>query len=206
MSTSTLDPALLPTCLLALLVIASSGFPGLALTAAGTGRHVLSGTEGGSECTPSAIDQYRLAADVRLAREILVGSSMTIGLLVSALAPVAVTYGPLGFAVPVLGCAVVMLRTRRYRAAVDVSIGVFSGLAGLISTGATMLWLDDSRADVAPLAAVAAGVVLLWQSLAARGDRVRFGLLGDRLGDWVETAALVSLLPALVLAVSVEKL
>ena len=205
-STSTLDPALLPTTLLALLVIASNGFPGLALSAAGTGRHVLTGTGAGPECTPSAIDQHRLAADVRLAREILVGASVTIGLLISALAPVAVSYGPLGFAVPVLGCAVVMLRTRRYRAALDVSIGVFSGLAGLISTGATLLWLDDSRAIVAALAAVAAGVVLLWQSLAARGDRVRYGLLGDRVGDWVETAALVALLPALVLAVSVERL
>ncbi len=49
-------------------------------------------------------------------------------------------------------------------------------------------------------------MVLLWQSLAARGDRVRYGLLGDRVGDWVETAALVALLPALVLAVSVERL
>ena len=205
-STSTLDPALLPTCLLALLVIASSGFPGIALSAAGTGRHVLAGTEPGADHMPSAIDQHRLAADLRLAREILVGSSVTIGLLIPALAPIAVTYGPLGFAVPVLGCAVVMLRTRRYRAALDVSIGVFSGLAGLISTGATILVLDDSGAIVAALAAVVAGVLLPWQSLAARGDHVRYGLLGDRLGDWVETAALVALLPALVLAVSVERL
>jgi hypothetical protein len=203
-STSTLDPAILPTCLLALVVIVSSVFPGLALSASGTGRHVLAGTEAGPR--PSAIDQRRLAADVRLAREILVSSSATIGLLIPALAPVAVTCGPFGFAVPVLGCAVVMLRTRRYRAALDVSIGVSSGLAGLISTGATILWLDDSRAFVVALAAVAAGVLLSWQSLAARGDRVRYGLLGDRLGDWVETTALVALLPALVLAVSIEKL
>ena len=205
-SISTLDPAILPTCLLALLVIVSSVFPGLALSAAGTGRHVLAGTEACPECTPSAIDQHRLAADVRLAREILVGSSATIGLLVPTLAPVAVACGPFGFAVPVLGCAVVMLRTRRYRAALDVSIGVFTGLAGLISTGATTLWLDDSRSFVVALAAVVAGVLLPWQSLAARGDRVRYGPLGDRVGDWVETAALVALLPALVLAVSIEKL
>jgi hypothetical protein len=99
-----------------------------------------------------------------------------------------------------------MLRTRRYRAALDVSIGVVTGLAGLISTGATILWLDDSRSFVVALAAVAAGVLLPWQSLAARGDRVRYGLLGDRVGDWMETAALVALLPALVLAVSIEKL
>jgi hypothetical protein len=205
-SASTLDPALLATALLALLVVASSGFPGLALSAAGAGRHVLAVTDVDLGCTPLAIDEHRLAADVRLAREILVASSATIGLLISVLAPIAVSSGPLGFVVPALGCVVVVVRTRRYHAAVDVAIGVFSGVACLISTAGTVLWLDDGRGIIAALATVVAGLLLLWQTLSARGDRVRYGLLGDRLGDWVETAAWVALLPALVLAVSVEKL
>jgi hypothetical protein len=206
MQTTPLDPALPLTTLLTLVVLATSGLPTLALSTSGAGRHALSvgpspsgvdrsGTDGtGADGT--AIDMERLAADCRLAHEILVAVSTTAGTLLVLLAPFAVSLGAVGAAVPLLGSAVVILRTRRYRSADDVRVALVFGILGLISTALSLLLLEPgSRVEVAAVA-VAAGVVLLARtSVPGPGDR-RPG----RLGDWMESAALVALVPALVVA------
>jgi hypothetical protein len=138
----------------------------------------------------------RLAADGRRAREILVAASATGGSLLVLLAPFAVSLGGVGAVVPLLGSAVVILRTRRYRSAEDVGVGLVFGVLGLISTALSLLLLEPgSRVEVGAVA-VAAAVVLLGRfSGPAPGDR-RPG----RLGDWMESAAQVALVPALVIA------
>ena len=195
MASTTLDPALPLTTVLALVLISSAGFPTLALSASGAGRHASSGTsilEGGS----AAIDLVRLAEDARLAREILIAASATVGLLLVLLAPVAVSCGPAGAAVPVLGCAVVILRTRRYRSALDVLLGVLSGVLGLVSTLVSLLWLHRESGFLAAIAVAAVGVVLLGRSLRPHADVRRHGLAGDR----IEAAVVVALLPALMMS------
>ena len=160
MQATTLDPALPLTTVLALVLISSVGFPTLALSASGAGRHA---------------------------------SSATVGLLLVLLAPVAVSCGPAGAAVPVLGCAVVILRTRRYRSAVDVLLGVLSGVLGLVSTVVSLLWLHRESGFLAAIVVAAVGVVLLGRALRPPADGRRHGLAGDR----IEAAAVVTLLPAL---------
>ena len=194
MQATTLDPALPLTTVFALVLISSVGFPTLALSASGAGRHASSGTsihEGDSGST--ALDLARLAEDARLAREILTAASATVGLLLVLLAPVAVSCGPAGAAVPVLGCAVVILRTRRYRSAVDVLLGVLSGVLGLVSTVVSLLWLHRESGFIAAIVVAAVGVVLLGRALRPPADGRRHGLAGDR----IEAAAVVTLLPAL---------
>jgi hypothetical protein len=182
--------ALLPVVLV-LVVLVSGGFPGLALSAAGVGRHRSDAT-----ITPHGvpeIDMARLSTEVRLAREILLSASITSGLFLVLLAPVTTATGPIGVAPSLLSCAIVMLRTRRYRRAVDVVVGHASGLAGLVSTLITLWWLDDARSLPAALLVVAAVLLLL-----GYGARLPDGgYRRARLGDWVETAALVALVPSL---------
>jgi ESX secretion system protein EccD len=206
MQTTPLDPALPLTTLLTLVVLATSGLPTLALSTSGAGRHALSvapslsgvdrsGTdEPGTDWT--GIDMDRLTADCRLAREILVAVSASAGTLLVLLAPFAVSLGRVGVAVPLLGSAVMILRTRRYRSADDVRVGLLSGILGLLSTALSVLLLEpDSRLPAAAVA-VAAGVVLLGRTpRACPGDRQP-----GRVGDWAESAALVALVPALVVA------
>ncbi len=206
MQTTPLDPALPLTTLLTSVVLATSGLPTLALSTSGAGRHALSvgpsfsgvdrcGTDRpGTDWT--GIDMERLAADCRLAREMLVALATTAGSLLVLLAPFAVSLGGVGAAVPLLGSAAVILRTRRYRSEDDVRVGLVFGVLGLVSTALSLIVLEPgSRVAVAAMA-VAAGVVLLGRAPGpGPGDR-RPG----RLGDWMESAALVALVPALVVA------
>jgi hypothetical protein len=199
---SHLDAAPFLTGLLTFVVITGGALPGMALSATGVGRHASSIADEVPGC-PSPLDMGRVRAEVSLAREILVAASVTTGALLGLLAPFAVSLGPAGCAVPILGCAAVMLRTRRYRAAVDVVIGIGSGVLGIVSTVGSMLWLDGRWPLVAGMVVAAAGVAVLAAALRLPLDMVRRG----RLGDLVECAALGMLLPALLLAIglSLEK-
>lgn len=216
MQTTPLDPALPLTTLLTLVVLATSGLPTLALSTSGAGRHALSvgpspsgvdrpGIDGPGIDRPgidgpgtdwTGIDMDRLTADCRLAREILVAVSASAGTLLVLLAPFAVSLGRVGAAVPLLGSAVMILRTRRYRSADDVRVGLLSGVLGLISTALSLVLLEPDSRVPAAAAVVAAGVVLLGQtSRPCPGDRQP-----GRVGDWAESASLVALVPALVVA------
>jgi hypothetical protein len=192
METVTPDATALLPVVLVLIVLVSGTFPGLALSAAGAGRHRSDATdiaEGASD-----IDMSRLSTELRLAREILLSASVTSGLLLVLLAPVATATGPTGIALPVLSGAIVILRTRRYRQALDVVVGLASGLAVLVSSLVTLWWLDDARR--LPAALLVVGAVLLLLGHGVR--RPVGGYRRARLGDRVETAALVALVPSLV--------
>ncbi|HEY3529753.1 MAG TPA: EsaB/YukD family protein [Nocardioides sp.] len=195
MQATAVDPTLPLTIVLTFVLLVTSGFPALALSTSGAGRHALSGAST-SPTEADGIDMVRLAAEGRLAREILVAVSVTAGLLVVALAPFAVSLGRVGVAIPVLGCVVVMLRTRRYRSGLDVLIGLASGMLGLVSTGVAVLVLDARWRMPVAVVVAAAGVVLLGQTLWQRPRDPRPGRVGDR----IESAALVALLPALLVA------
>jgi hypothetical protein len=93
-------------------------------------------------------------------------------------------------------CLVVMLRTRQYRTGAEVLVGLVAGVLGLLSVGASMLWLHPDWRPVAAVALAATGAVLLAATLLPATPSVRRG----RLGDVAETVALLSLLPLLVVA------
>jgi type VII secretion integral membrane protein EccD len=195
MQTSSFDPAVVLTTALALVVIAGSVFPWLALGATGTSVDQLFST---ADITADAeeIDSTRVSADARVAHEILVAVSATVGVLLVLVAPLAVSLGLAGTLVSVLACLVVMLRTRQYRTGTEVLVGLGSGVLGLVATALSVLWLHPDWRPSAAVALAVTGAVLLALTLLPQPGSVRRG----RIGDLVETVALLALVPTLVIA------
>ena len=137
-----------------------------------------------------------MGADARLAHEILVAISATVGLLLVLVAPLAVSLGLFGTLLAVMSCLVVMLRTRQYRTGTEVLVGLGSGIVGLAAVAVSLLFLHADWRPTTAVVLAAAGAVLLVATLLPGTPSVRRG----RLGDLVETVALLSLLPLLVLA------
>jgi type VII secretion integral membrane protein EccD len=192
-SANAVDVRQVLTGLLVVTVLAGGGLPGLVVGTGRVGRHAWRGGAD-ADVVSAGIDLVRLRADVASARKVLVVLSTTAGLLLVLLAPVAVSLEPAGWAVPVLGSVLVMLRTRRCHAAVDVLIGVGSGALGLAATAISVLWLEDAWSLTGVMTVAAVGVVLL--ATRQRRDHVRIG----RLGDVVERAAVGALAPAFLVA------
>jgi type VII secretion integral membrane protein EccD len=190
-----LDAAVVLTSTLVFVVLVGSIFPWLALGATGTNVDQLY-TVADITADPDDIDPGQVGADARTAHEILVGVSATVGLLLVLVAPLAVSLGVSGTLVAVMSCLVVMLRTRQYRTGAEVLVGLVSGVLGLLSVGAAMLWLHPDWRPVAAVALAVTGAALLAATLLPASPSVRRG----RLGDIAETIALLSLLPLLVVA------
>ena len=198
MNAAAFDPAVVLTTALVLVVLAGSVFPWLALGATGTTVDQLYSVAD-ITADPDEIDSVRVGADARVAHEILVAVSATVGLLLVLIAPLAVSLGLSGTLLAVLACLVVMLRTRQYRTGSEVLVGLVSGIVGLGSVAVSLLWLHPDWRPTAAVALAATGAVLLLVTLLPSTPSVRRG----RFGDVAETAALVALLPLLVLAVGV---
>jgi type VII secretion integral membrane protein EccD len=190
-----LDAAVVLTSTLVFVVLVGSIFPWLALGATGTNVDQLYAVAD-ITADPDDIDPEQVGADARTAHEILVGVSATVGLLLVLVAPLAVSLGISGTLVAVMSGLVVMLRTRQYRTGAEVLVGLVSGVLGLLSVGAAMLWLHPDWRPVAAVALAATGAVLLAATLLPASPSVRRG----RLGDLAETVSLLSLLPLLVVA------
>jgi type VII secretion integral membrane protein EccD len=198
MRAATFDPAIVLTTTMTLVVMAGSVFPWLALGATGTTVDQLYSTQD-ITADPSEIDPTRVSADARVAHEILVAVSATVGLLLVIIAPLSVSLGVSGTVLAVMCCLVVMLRTRQYRTGTEVLVGLVSGILGLLSVGISMLWLHPDWRPTAAVALSATGAVLLAVTLLPSAPSVRRG----RFGDIAESVALLSLLPLLVLATGV---
>lgn len=198
MEVSDVDAAVVLTTALALVVLAGSVFPWLALGVTSTDVEQLY-TDADIVADPAEVDPERVRSDARVAHEILVAISGTVGLLLVMIAPLAVRLGLAGTLLAVVACGVVMLRTRQYRTGLEVLVGLVSGVLGLAVTAvAVLLWWPDWRPTAAVVLA-AGGAVLLVATLLPGAPSVRRG----RLGDVVETLGLLALLPLLVVATGV---
>ncbi len=181
--------------LLVLVVLGWDGLPWLCLSTAGAGRHVLIPADQPSLDTAVSIDLERVSAHARRARRLLTVGSATSGALLVLLAPFAVSLGPPGPAVPLLGAAVVMLRVRRSRAAVDVGVGLASGVLTVSFTLVSWAWRAADWRPIIGTGAAALGLVVLVEVLGSSGA----GMRRTWLGDLVERAALGALVPSLLL-------
>ena len=141
----------------------------------------------------------RVGADARVAHEILVATSATVGLLLVLVAPLAVSLGVTGTLLAVVACLVVMLRTRQYRTGHEVLVGLGSGILGLVSIGVSLLWMHPEWRPTVAVTLAATGAVLLAVTLVPGTPSLRRG----RLGDLAETVALLALLPLVVLATGI---
>lgn len=189
------------TGVLVFVVISGSVFPWLALSATGTRVDQIATVEDITN-DPDDIDAARVVRDARTAHEILVGISASVGLLVVVISPLAVSLGLVGTILALLCCATVMLRTRQYRTGLEVLVGLVSGIAGLLVVAVSVLLGYPEWAAATAVVLAAAGGLILLGSLLPKPPSVRRG----RLGDLVETLALVALLPLLVVALGVVDL
>lgn len=192
------DAAVVLTVGLVAVVVLGSLAPWLALGATSTSVDQLFEVAD-ITAEPRPIDPDRVAADARLAHEILVAVTATVGLVVVLVAPVAVSLGVFGAVLAVTCCLVVMLRTRQYRTGAEVLVGLAAGILGLLATAGAALWMHpDWRPTVAVLLA-ASGALLLAVTLLPSTPSVRRG----RIGDVTEAVALLALVPLLLVAVGV---
>lgn len=188
-------PGVVLGVVLVIVVLAGSVFPWLALAMTSTD---VQGIYAPQDITaePDEIDPRRVATDAKVAHEILVAISATVGLLLVLVAPVLVGLGLSGTILAVAACIVVMLRTRQYRTGSEVLVGLASGIVGLLAVGASILWIHpDWRPTLAVVLAATGGVLLLLTMVPGVAS-VRRG----RLADVAETACLIALLPLLVVA------
>jgi len=192
------DPAVLLTTTLVLVVLAGSVFPWLALGVTGTNVDQLF-TQADITADPDEIDPERVGTDARVAHQILVAISATVGLLLVLVAPLSVSLGLSGTLLAIDACLVVMLRTRQYRTGSEVLVGLSSGILGLVSVAISALWIHPEWRPTAAVVLAATGAVLLAVTLLPGVPSLRRG----RLGDLAETACLLGLLPLLVLATGV---
>lgn len=189
------DPAVVLTVVLALVVMVGSVFPWLALGVTGTTVDQLY-TPADITADPDDIDPARVGADARLAHEILIAISGTVGLLLVLIAPLAVSLGLSGTFLAVVACLVVMLRTRQYRTGAEVLVGLVSGILGLASVAVSLMVMHPDWRPATAVTLAATGAVLLAATLLPATPSVRRG----RFGDVVESVGLLALLPLLVLA------
>jgi len=198
MQAADFDPAVVLTVALVLVVILGSVFPWLALGATSTSVDQLYNVAD-ITAEPRPVDPTRVGVDARIAHEILVAVSATVGLLLVLIAPLAVSLGLSGALVAVLCCAVVMLRTRQYRTGPEVLVGLVSGIVGLLSAAVAALWVHPDWRPTIAVVLAASGAVLLAVTLLPATPSVRRG----RLGDVAESVALLALIPVTMVAVGV---
>lgn len=190
------DPAVVLTVVLTVVVVLGNVFPWLALGATSTKvEQIFSVADVTAD--PDEIDPERVAADARVAHEILLAVASTVGVLIVLVTPFAVGLGAFGTLLVVMCCLAVMLRTRQYRTGSEVLAGLVSGIGGLLAVAVSVLLLHPEWRAASAVALAVAGAVLLVLTLTPPSPSVRRG----RIGDVVETVALLSLLPLLVLAV-----
>lgn len=197
---TSLSAAVVLMTVLAVAVGAGSVFPWLALGMTGTDVPQLYSAEDAGPIAegnePDKIDRRAVRNDARVAHEILVAISATVGLLLVLVAPIAVDRGLDGTLLALDAAAVIMLRTRQYRVGAEVLVGLVSGILGLVVIAASLLvFHPDWRPTVAVVLAAAGGLLLLGTLVPAE-QTLRRG----RAGDVLETTALLLLIPLVVLA------
>jgi type VII secretion integral membrane protein EccD len=190
-----LDPTVVFTVLMTLVVLAGSVFPWLALGVTATQVDQIYSLHD-ITADPDEIDPAQVGADARVAHEILLAVSATVGTLLVLLVPLAVSRGVYGTILAAVCCLAIMFRTRQYRAGSEVLAGLMSGILGLVSLALSMLLIHDEWRAEAAVALAVVGAVLLVSTLAPAPPSVRRG----RIGDAIETATLLSLLPLMVVA------
>jgi hypothetical protein len=189
-------PGRLVGCALVCLVLAGAWVPGAALALTGTSGE----TPAGASAAPvgeGAVDVARVAADVRSAHELVLVWTVTVALLLAVGAPVVVALGPAGALLGLDAAVVVALRARRHRDARLALAGLVAGLSGMVAIAlAVLVGRPGWRPELA-LGALAAAVVLV---TVAPAETVPQRARLDRLAELVESAAVLALMPLLLLA------
>lgn len=168
------DLAVALTTTLTLAVLGGSVLPRLALGVTGTSVDQLL-TVRDIDADPAEIDRVRVSADARLAHEVLVAVSATVGLLLVLVVPLIVSLGIAGTLLAAVACLVVMLRTRQLRSGTEALVGLVSGLLGLASLAVSLVWLHPGWRLTEAVVLAATGAVLLALTLVPAPRRYAAG-------------------------------
>ncbi len=196
--TGDVDAGVVLATVLVLVVLMGSLFPWLALGVTGARVEQIYSVAD-ITADPATIDASEVGREARLAHEILLAITATVGLLLVLVAPVAVGLGLSGTLLALVCCLVVMLRTRQYRTGSEVLVGLVSGIAGLVSVALALLWVQPQWRPTTAVVLAAAGAVLLAVTLLPAAPSVRRG----RLGDVAESICLLALVPLALVATGV---
>ena len=151
------------------------------------------------------VDPDLLAAEARLARELMIGLGVGLGTVQVVVTPVVAGQGPWGSGLAGGASVLALLRARHHAAWAESLPGVLAGGAGLVATAAVALWGHEEwrPIGVLVLAGVGAGALLT----QVRGSRPARDGRDARASDAVtrlmlrtlEAGLLVVLLPLLLL-------
>ena len=176
-------------------VILGSVIPWFALSSARTMVLPLQ-SESDILAEPEPIDPARVRRGVDLAHDLVLGLSLSVGLLVILSAPLLVRLGWPGLGLVWAAGLVQMMRTRQFLLARDVVVGLLGGALG-VAVGTIAALLDRPQWGPVVGAIVGAAAVAVLVSLALpRRTTVRRG----RALDVAEALALFALIPLLVVA------
>ena len=177
------------------MILLGGGLPSLALGAGGTKvQQLRSITDITTNVDP--VELERLATDAHVAHQILLALWATAGLLLVGIAPLAASLGLSGTLLAVASCLIGMLRVRRHRARTQVLVGLGAGIAGVSSVAISLLFLHPGWVPLTAVVVLATGAALLAVTLLPAPPSARLG----RACDLVESAAMLALLPLLVVA------
>lgn len=180
------DPAVVLTVVLVLVVLAGHGFSCVALYVATTrGRHV-----GG----PLSVDPRQIAADARMAHQVLVSMSAAAGAVLVLAAPAAVSLGASGTVVSALAGVAVVLRAGRQRERCLFCLELWSGVTGVAVTVLATLWLHRDWPEGVCVALVVLGLVISRLASAPESSATR------RVAAAAEALCLLAMVPALTTA------
>ena len=187
------EPTVAATVALVCLVAVGGTFPWLAVGLTQTSS---------SLADEQPVDLARVAADARLAHEILLAILASVGLLLVLVAPLAVSLGVPGALVAGACCATVLLRTRRHRTASEVLVGLAFGVTALLVAAGAALWLHPGwRTSTAVLLVLGGlGSLAVTLSPSRPGHRARSARVA-RIAEIAEIAALLALPGLTVVAV-----
>jgi len=195
---SAVDLAVLLTSVLTVVVMVGSALPWLALGATGTTVDQLSSIQD-ITAHPGEVDPDRVSADARVAHQILVAMTATVGMLLVLVGPFAVSLGLAGTLLATGCCLVVMLRARRHRVGSEMLLGLASGVTGLLSVAISLLWLHPGWHPMAAATLASAGGLGLGVTLLPSTQSARWG----RTGDLAENVTMLALLPLIVVATGI---
>jgi len=178
-------------------VILGSVIPWFALSSARTMVTPLQ-SESDILAEPRPIDPVRVRRGVDLAHDLVLGLSLSVGLLVILSAPLIVRLGWPGLGLVWAAGLVQMMRTRQFLLARDVVVGLLGGAAG-VAVGTVAALVDRPQWGPVVGGVVGAAAVGVLVSLAVpKRTTVRRG----RILDLAEALALFCLIPLLVVALS----
>lgn len=146
---------------------------------------------------PREIVGDRVRDEARFGHEVVLAVTVALGLVLVLASPLVVPLGVAGTLVGLCAAAVLLLRTRRHRAAREVTAGLTCGLAGLAALAGAVVAEQPAWRPALAVALAAVAAALLVGTLVPSTPSVRRG----RAADVAELVALVALLPLLVVAI-----